>query len=95
MNKERKGVAIEYSGDVPRILAAARGILFDKLIEIAKINNITIYQDADLTAVLSELEVGSRIPVELYKALSEVLAFCYKVNIDFKTKMEGMVFNNA
>jgi flagellar biosynthesis protein len=90
MKNEKTGVALEYSGDIPKILAVARGALFDTLIHIAREHNITIYSDADLVQVLAQLPVGSVIPEALFKTVSEVLAYCYRVNAGFKAKMDGM-----
>jgi len=36
MRDEKVGVALEYSGEIPKILAVARGLLFDRLIQIAR-----------------------------------------------------------
>ena len=86
----KKGIAIEYSGDLPKILAIARGELYSKLLEIAKENGISIYEDPDLAEVLSELSPGCEIPEDLFKAVAEVLAFCYRVNQDFKHKIDKL-----
>ncbi len=85
---ERKAVALEYSDEVPRILAIARGILFDKLIKIAKDNNITIYKDADLAETLAQMRTGDDIPPELFRAVVEVFAYCYDMNEEFKKKFD-------
>ena len=90
MKDDKIGVALEYSGDIPKILAVARGILFDQLIQIAGEHNITIYRDSDLAQVLSQLPVGSEIPEALFRAVSEVLAYCYRINSEFKAKLDGM-----
>lgn len=88
--KEKIGVALEYSGDIPKILAIARGILFDKLIEIADTYNITVYKDSDLAQALSQLSEGSEIPETLFRAVSEVLAYCYRINSEFRAKLDNM-----
>jgi flagellar biosynthesis protein len=90
MKDEKTGVALEYSGDIPKILAVARGLLFDTLIQIAREHNITIYSDEDLVQVLAQLPVGTEIPEGLFKAVSEVLAYCYRINAGFKAKMDSM-----
>jgi flagellar biosynthesis protein len=90
MKEEKVGVALEYSGEIPKILAVARGILFDRLIQIAREHNITIYEDSDLAGVLSQLPVGIDIPETLFKAVSEVLAYCYRINSDFKKKLDNI-----
>jgi flagellar biosynthesis protein len=90
MRDDNIGVALEYSGNIPKILATARGILYDSLIRMAREYNITIYENSDLAQVLAELPVGSDIPDELFKAVSEVLAYCYRINSNFKAKIDGM-----
>ena len=87
----KKGVALEYSGELPRIIAVARGNLLEKMIEIAKENNITIYRDPGIAEALSQLETGSYIPEYLFRAVSEVLAYCYKINADFQEKMSKVL----
>ena len=90
MKDERTGVALEYSGDIPKILAVARGMLYERLIQIAREHNITIFRDSDLAQLLSQLPVGSEIPETLFKAVSEVLAYCYRINSEFRAKLDGM-----
>ncbi len=90
MAREKKGVAIGYSEEkrVPEILAQARGMLLEKLLLIARENDITIYKDSDLTEALSTLKVGSEIPENMFKAIAEVLAYCYNINEKFKKKID-------
>jgi flagellar biosynthesis protein len=90
MADERVGVALEYSGDLPRVLAVARGIFFNRLIRIAREHNITIYNDPNLAQVLSQLPVGSDIPEFLFQAVAKVLAYCYKINENFKSKVDDL-----
>ncbi len=92
MTKERKGVALGYSSDdqAPRVLAVARGILVDKMIRIAEEKHITVYRDADLTEVLSAVPPGTEIPENLYRAVAEVLTYCYRVNSEFREKLDSM-----
>ncbi len=90
MKDDRAGAALEYSGDIPKIVAVARGKLVERLIQIARDHNITIYRDTDLVQVLAQLPVGSEIPETLFKAVSEILAYCYRINSEFKAKLDGM-----
>jgi flagellar biosynthesis protein len=89
--KQKKGVAVGYSPGkrAPEILAVAKGFLVDKLLQIARENGITIYEDPDLTEILSYLKPGSEIPEHLFQAMAEVLAYCYAVNSKFKSKMSS------
>ena len=89
MEKEKKGTAVAYNENrgVPEIIAQARGQFVEKLIQIAKDHDIVIHRDADLAESLSVLETGTEIPENLYIAMSEVLAYCYRVNTQFKEKI--------
>jgi len=95
MEREKKGVALAYGGDIPTIIASAKGVLLEKLLEIAKKNNITVYHDPDLAEVLYQLPTGTPIPEELFAAVSEVLAYCYRINADFKSKLIGLGLYNG
>jgi flagellar biosynthesis protein len=90
MNEEKIGVALEYSGTIPTVLAVARGVLFEHLIRIAREHNITIYENPDLAQTLSQVPVGTEIPEDLFRAVVEILAYCYRVNAGFKAKLDGM-----
>ena len=75
--------AIKYdsAGDnAPKVTARGRGTIAEKIIEIAQENSIPIKNDPDLIQVLSKLKVGAEIPVELYRAVAEILAFVYSLN---------------
>lgn len=86
--KEKKqerilAASIKYdsAGDsAPKVTASGRGIVAEKIIAIAQDNGIPIKNDPDLIQVLSKLKVGSEIPVELYRAVAEILAFVYSLN---------------
>ncbi len=90
MESEKKGIAIQFGIAAPKIIAVARGKLLVKLLEIARKNNITVYRDSDLTEILSTLKVGTEIPEDLFTAVSRILAYCYRINIDFREKMRSI-----
>jgi len=84
-----KSVALQYDKDAPIILASARGILAEKMIKIAEEKKITIYKDADLTEILSKFNAGDVIPETLFEAVSVVMAYCYRINSDFRQKVNN------
>jgi len=84
-----KAVAIEYRSDAPRIISRARGALVKKMLKIAHEKNITIYEDKDLVEVLYPLKTGEAIPGELFGAVAAVMAYCYRVNENFKNKINA------
>ncbi len=83
INEKTMAAAIKYdstSDSAPKITARGRGFVADKIIEKAEEFGIPIKNDPDLVQILSKLDVGTEIPVELYMAVAEILAFVYSLN---------------
>ncbi len=79
----KKAVALRYDRekeDAPRITAAGKGLVAERIIAAARAHGITIYEDKDLTELLSRIELNDVIPTELYQVVAEVLAFIYRLN---------------
>lgn len=55
--------------------ASGRGYLADKIIDVAKEENVPIHKDEKLARSLSVLDIGEYIPQELYSIVAEVLVF--------------------
>jgi len=90
-----KSVALQYDKDAPKIIAAARGFLAEKMVKIAEEKKITIYKDRDLAELLSGFEAGDVIPETLFGAVSVVMAYCYRVNSDFRRKLNNSGLSNG
>ena len=79
---EARAVAIQgfpADGGGPRLVAAGRGALAEKIIEIAFANGVKVREDADLAELLSVLDPESEIPMEALTAVAEILAYVYRV----------------
>lgn len=87
-DKPKQAVALVYNpGDqAPKILAAGKGALAEKIIEKAKEADVPLYKDDKLADTLSRLEIGDMIPPELYKVVAEILVF-----VDEMDKIKGKV----
>ena len=86
--KRKTAAALGYdseSNSAPRLLAKGEGELADRIIALAKENNIPIREDRDLVALLSQLNLNQEIPSELYRTVAEILTFIYKANDQWKT----------
>lgn len=90
--KQKTAVAVAYQpGDVaPKILAAGKGAVADRIIETAKENDVPFYQDSGLANTLSKLEIGSTIPPELYEVVAEILVF-----VDDMDRMKAKLKNSG
>ena len=65
--KEKKtAVALEYTPgeQAPKVIASGRGYLADKIIDVAKEENVPIHKDEKLARSLSVLDIGEYIPVK-------------------------------
>ena len=89
MNK--KAVALKYDEQkniAPVIVATGSGHLAEKIIEVANENKVPVYEDNSLASVLSRLELGSNIPIELYEAVVDIYVFFLKYSPKAKEAME-------
>ena len=76
-------VALHYergTKGAPRVVAKGRGPIGEKIIEVARANNIPIEENEVLAGALSNVELGDEIPEELYKAVAEVLIFVLRLS---------------
>jgi flagellar biosynthesis protein FlhB len=82
-NPTHIAVAIRYDTDkdkAPLVIAKGTDYLANKIKEIAKENNIPIMENKPLArTIYKEVEIGEYIPVELYKAVAEILALVYQL----------------
>lgn len=80
-NPTHFAVALKYDNTVnqaPIVVAKGADYLAFKIKEIAKENDVLIYEDKPLARMLySNVDIGREIPVELYQAVAEVLAYVY------------------
>lgn len=80
--KRQKAAALRYKpadDSAPKIVAKGSGFIAEKILAVAKENNIPLKEDPQLIEVLSGLDMYQEIPPELYKAVAEILAFVYKM----------------
>ena len=74
-------VALQYEQPgTPRVVAKGKGEIGQKIIETARQHGVPIEENASLAGALSEVEIGDEIPVELYKAVAEVLLFIMRMS---------------
>lgn len=83
IEKMKKAVALKYDSAqdaAPKIAASGKGLVAEKILEIARQENIPIYKDPQLAEALIQLDINQEIPPELYRAVAEILAFIYTVD---------------
>lgn len=77
--KTEQAVALQYDSpqELPRVTAVGHDWIAEKIIEIAKENNVPVYQDETLSEMLSKITVGQSVPEESAALIAEVISFLY------------------
>jgi flagellar biosynthesis protein len=65
----------------PRVVARGEGHLAERILAAAREHGIPIHEDRALVQVLSKLDIDEEIPLEVYQAVAEILAFLYRANL--------------
>ena len=82
-NPTELAVAIQYDSDgdgAPLCIAKGAGYIAAKIREIAAASGISIVENKPIARLLfRKVEVGEEIPVELYQAVAEILAYVYRL----------------
>lgn len=81
MNKT--AVALKYDIDkdtAPKIVATGKGYLAEKILEVAKKENVPVHRDDAVARTLSKLELGDTIPPELYEVVAQILIYVDRVD---------------
>lgn len=87
---QKQAVALSYDvvDEAPRVIAAGKGYLAEKIIEKAIESEVPLHQDAKLANTLSKLDIGDMIPPELYAVVAEILVFVDKME-NIKDRING------
>lgn len=76
MNK--KAVALSYDEErdaAPVIVASGMGYMAEKIVETARETGVPVYEDNSLATVLSQLQLGSQVPEQLYQAIVDIYVY--------------------
>lgn len=80
--KRKKAAALKYDNvfTSPTVTAIGFGEIADRIIKEAEKNNVPIIENTGLTENLTKLPIGQNIPIELYEAVAEIIAFIYSLD---------------
>ena len=75
--KSNHAVALKYTSknNAPVVIASGSGYVADKVVEIAEENGVPVYKDASLASMLSQLNMGSEIPEELFSSIVDIYVY--------------------
>ena len=79
--KPVRAAALRYvKGDTaPALVASGRGYIAEAILQAAEEAGIPVREDAVLVEALAHLELGDRVPPELYQAVAEALVWAYRL----------------
>lgn len=83
---EKFAVAFKYTDkNIPKIVAAGKGKLAEKILEIAEKNQIEVRKEEESEDIV-KLRYKGNIPYQVYGVITEVLSFVYKLNEKWKNE---------
>ena len=74
----KKAVALRYDENkdvAPVIVASGLGYMAERIVEMANENGVPVYEDNSLATVLTQLDLGTAIPEELYQAIVDIYIY--------------------
>lgn len=74
----KRAVALKYEphkNSAPVVIASGSGFIADKVVEIAEESGIPVYKDDSLSALLSQLDIGTEIPEELFSSIVDIYIY--------------------
>ena len=83
----KSAVALKYNTEtdtVPKVTARGEGLIAERIIDLARENQVPIKEDPDLVQILSQVDINKEIPPSVYKVVAELLAFVYKLNSKYE-----------
>ena len=78
---QKSAVALAYSQTdaAPRVVAKGRGLVAEQIIARAREHGVYVHESAELVSLLLQVDLDQRIPPQLYVAVSELLAWIYRL----------------
>ncbi|WP_193335899.1 EscU/YscU/HrcU family type III secretion system export apparatus switch protein [Devosia beringensis] len=76
-------VALQYergTRDAPRVVAKGRGLVAERIIALARDNDVIIEANPVLAQALSGIEIDDTIPIELYEAVAVVIGYVLRTS---------------
>lgn len=78
---KQSAVALAYkTGELaPKVVAKGRGLIAEEIISRAREHGVSVHESKELVALLMQVELDSKIPPALYRAVAELLAWLYRI----------------
>lgn len=90
-NDVKKAIGLKYEeGSSPTVVSKGEGELAERIIAAAEEQGILIHEDAQLSTLLQQLQLGQEIPHQLYVVIAELIAFSYVMQGKFPSNWNNM-----
>ena len=66
--------------EAPRVVASGKGWVAEQILTLAFESGVRVRRDSELAQILSAMDLDTEIPLEAYTAVSEILAYVYRLN---------------
>lgn len=66
-------IRYDENDGAPKVVAHGKGYIAERIIELAKQNNIAMQEDPLLVENLLDMDLGDSIPPQLYQVMAEIL----------------------
>jgi flagellar biosynthesis protein len=73
----------EAQGKAPSIVAQGTGQVAQRIIEMAKQNNIRLQEDTTLVQNLLDVDLGDSVPPQLYGVIAEIFILLEEIDKDY------------
>lgn len=86
-SKVKQATALKYSAGknkAPIVVASGMGYTAQKIVDVAIENNVPVYHDDSLSSLLSQLDVGTELPPELYQAIVDIYVYFLNYTLEEK-----------
>jgi flagellar biosynthesis protein len=88
-DRRRRAIALGYEAGVdhaPRVTATGSGRVADRILATAAEHGIPVREDPDLAEALSQLDLWSSVPPELFAVIAEVFSWAYRANAAYAAR---------
>jgi flagellar biosynthesis protein len=79
--RRKVAAALSYPGHgAPKVVAAGKGLVAERILELAREAGVPTREDGALAQALAELELGADVPPLLYQAVAEALVWALRLD---------------
>ena len=75
-------LSYQMGESAPTMTATGSGLVAERILAVAREAGVPIRSDPALAEALAQLDLGARVPEPLWKAVAQVLAWAYRLDVE-------------